>query len=421
MSKVYNPYANMLEVLENAAKKLGLHENEYAELKYPERELKVSLPVKMDDGSIKVFEGYRVQHSTVRGPAKGGIRYFHDVNSDEVRALAAWMSLKCAVVDVPYGGAKGGIKVNPRELSKGELERLTRKYTSAISPIIGPYKDIPAPDVGTNAEVMGWIMDTYSAITGEDSKGVVTGKPIELGGSLGRKEATGRGVMFAILEILEKLGIETKGTKVAVQGIGNVGIYAAKLLYKEGFKIVAISGSTGGIYNENGLDIDELESKIDKVSREELFNEFVAKGAKYITNEELLLCDADILIPAALENQINEEIAFKLKAKIIAEGANGPTTIEADKILEERGIKVIPDILANAGGVVVSYFEWVQNLQHLYWDEDEVNNKLHKVMKKAFNEVWNMAEEKNTSLRMAAYMVAIDRIVKAKKYRGVFL
>lgn len=421
MSKIYNPYANMLEVLENAAKKLGLNEDDYVELRHPERELKVSLPVKMDDGSVKVFEGYRVQHSTVRGPAKGGIRYFHDVNIDEVKALAAWMTLKCAVVDIPYGGAKGGIKVNPRELSKGELERLTRKYTSAISSIIGPTKDIPAPDVGTNPEVMGWIMDTYSSICGGGAEGAVTGKPVEIGGSLGRKEATGRGVMFVIKEIAEKLGIKAEETKVAVQGIGNVGIYAAYLLYKEGYKIVAISGSTGGIYNENGLDMDELLSKIDNTSREELFNEFVAKGAKRITNEELLLCDADILIPAALENQINEDIASKLKAKIIAEGANGPTTVEADRILEQRGIKVIPDILANAGGVVVSYFEWVQNLHYFYWDEEEVNDKLHKVMKKAFCDVWSKAEEMKTSLRMAAYMVAIDRVVKAKKFRGVFL
>jgi glutamate dehydrogenase (NAD(P)+) len=420
MSKEYNPYENMLEVLEKAANMLGLEENDYVEIKYPERELKVSLPIEMDDGSIKVFDGYRVQHSTVRGPGKGGIRYHQDVNTDEVKALAAWMTFKCAVVNVPYGGAKGAIKVNPYELSKRELERLTRKYTSAVFPIIGPEKDIPAPDVGSTPEVMGWIVDTYSTLVGHAANGVVTGKPVEIGGSLGRREATGRGIMLATKEILAKLGMQVKGTRVAVQGMGNVGSNAARLLYKEGFKIVAISDVSGGMYKEDGFDIDAAVSFLQS-NRGKLLKDYEVEGARRISNEELLTADVDVLVPAALENQINEDIASKLRAKVIVEGANGPTTVEGDKILDQRGIKVVPDILANTGGVVVSYFEWVQNLQHYAWEEDEVNNKLERIMKKAFNDVWEKAEEKNTSMRMGAYMVAIDRVVQSKKYHGVFL
>ncbi|HHW31756.1 MAG TPA: Glu/Leu/Phe/Val dehydrogenase [Clostridiaceae bacterium] len=420
MSKEYNPYENMLEVLEKAARKLNLEENDYIEIKYPERELKVSLPIKMDDGSVKVFDGYRIQHSTIRGPGKGGIRYHQDVNLDEVKALAAWMTFKCAVVNIPFGGAKGAIKVNPYELSRGELERLTRKYTAAIAPIIGPEKDIPAPDVGSNPEVMGWIMDTYSTINGYAACGVVTGKPIEIGGSLGRGEATGRGIMITVKEILARLGMPAKGTRVAIQGMGNVGSNAAKLLYREGFKIVAISDVSGGMYKEDGFDIDAV-CKFLSSNRGKLLKDYEVEGAHRISNEELLTADVDVLVPAALENQINEDIASKLKAKVIVEGANGPTTVEGDKVLEERGIKVVPDILANAGGVVVSYFEWVQNIQNLAWSEEEVNSKLEHIMKKAFASVWNKAEEEKVSLRMGAYIVAIDRVVKARKYRGVFL
>lgn len=418
-NKTYNPYNQMLEVLDKAATMLGLEEKDYIALKYPERELKVAIPVEMDDGTIKVFEGYRVQHSSSRGPCKGGIRYHQDVNIDEVKALAAWMSFKCAVVNIPYGGSKGAVKVNPKELSKNELKKLTRRFTAMILPIIGPEIDIPAPDVNTNAEIMGWIMDTYSMFKGYTVPGVVTGKPIEIGGSLGRKEATGRGVMFMTREILHRLGMPVIGTKVAVQGIGNVGGTAAKLLYKEGCKIVAVSDVSGGVYCESGLNIDHIFKYMDE-NQNSLLKNYNEQGITHISNEELLEVETDVLIPAALENQINEEIAMHVKAKIIVEGANGPTTVEVDQVLERNGKIIVPDILANAGGVVVSYFEWVQNIQSLMWDEGEVNRTLEKIMIRAFNEVWDKRIEKNTTLRMGAYMVAINRIVKAKCIRGIF-
>lgn len=419
MEKIYNPYENMLEVLEQAAKMLGLEENDYIALKYPERELKVSIPVEMDDSSIKVFEGYRVQHSSSRGPCKGGIRYHENVDVDEVKALAAWMSFKCAVVNIPYGGGKGAVKVSPKELSKNELKNLTRRYTAMILPLIGPERDIPAPDVNTNAEIMGWIMDTYSMFKGYTVPGVVTGKPIEIGGSLGRKEATGRGVMFMTREMLHRLGMPMIGTRVAIQGMGNVGGTAAKLLYNEGCKIVAVSDVSGGVYNKAGLDINEIISFLSQ-NNGKVLKDYKAPGITYITNEELLTTEVDVLVPAALENQITEEIAPNIKATVIIEGANGPTTVEADKILERCGKTIVPDILANAGGVVVSYFEWVQNIQSLMWDEEEVNRTLEKIMIRAFNEVWDKRKEKDTTMRMGAYMVALDRIVKAKKIRGVF-
>ena len=418
MSKNYNPYKAMLEVLDKAANMLGLEEQDYVHLKYPERELKVSIPVEMDDGSIQVFEGYRVQHSSVRGPYKGGIRYHQDVDMDEVKALAGWMSFKCAVVDIPFGGGKGGVRVDATKLSKKELERLTRKYTTLLYPIVGPEIDIPAPDVNTNAEVMGWFMDTYSTLKGHLSPGVVTGKPVPIGGSLGRAEATGRGVMFVTREIANKLHLPLKGARVAVQGAGNVGGTAAKLLYKEGCKVVALSDVSGGIYSEEGLNIEEIVDFL-TAERGRLLKDYDAPGLVRISNEELLTSDVDILIPAALGNQITEEIAPRIKAKIIVEGANGPTTVGADKILEENGIVVVPDILANAGGVTVSYFEWVQNLQHFRWEEEEVNRRLENIMIKAFNDVWSTAEKAGTSLRMGAYMVAVDRIVTASKMRGI--
>lgn len=419
MAKAYNPYENMLEVLEKAAKMLGLEENDYIPLKYPERELKVSIPVEMDDGTIKVFEGYRVQHSSSRGPCKGGIRYHQDVDTDEVKALAAWMTFKCAVVDIPYGGGKGAVKVNPKELSKNELKRLTRRYTAMILPIIGPEMDIPAPDVNTNSEIMGWIMDTYSMFKGYTVPGVVTGKPIEVGGSLGRKEATGRGVMFMTKEILHRLGRPVIGTTVAVQGMGNVGGTAAKLLYHEGCKITAISDVSGGVYCKKGLNIPEIVQFLSE-NNGRMLKDYNSPDITRISNEDLLTLDVDVLIPAALENQITEEIALNVKAPLIVEGANGPTTVDADKILERNNKVVVPDILANAGGVVVSYFEWVQNIQSLMWDEEEINRALEKIMIRAFNDVWNRAAEKKTSLRMGAYMVAIDRIVKARRIRGIF-
>lgn len=419
MSGDYNPFTNVLEVLDKAAKMIGLEEKDYILLKYPERELKVAIPVEMDNGSVRVFEGYRVQHSSSRGPCKGGIRYHQDVNIDEVKALAAWMSFKCAVVNIPYGGSKGAVKVNPMELSKNEIKQLTRRFTAMILPLIGPEKDIPAPDVNTNAEIMGWIMDTYSMFKGYTVPGVVTGKPIEIGGSLGRKEATGRGVMFTTREILHRLGLPVIGTKIAVQGLGNVGGTAAKLLSNEGCKIIAASDVSGGIYCKTGLDINEILNFIVN-GNGLLLKDYSAPGISYITNEEVLTSDVDVLIPAALENQITEAIAPKVKAGIIVEGANGPTTVEADAILEKNGKKVVPDILANAGGVVVSYFEWVQNIQSLMWDEEEVNRTLEKIMIRSFNEVWDRAMKKDTTMRMGAYMVALERIVNAKKIRGIF-
>ncbi len=417
----YNPYEEFLEVMDKAASLLGLERKDYEALRYPERELKVSIPVEMDDGSVRIFEGYRVQHSSSRGPCKGGIRYHQDTDIDEVRALAAWMTFKCAVVNIPYGGAKGAVKVNPRELSKGELKRLTRRYTAMILPLIGPEKDIPAPDVNTSPEIMGWIMDTYSMFKGYTVHGVVTGKPVEIGGSLGRKEATGRGITIITKEILEKMNIPLKGIRIAIQGMGNVGGTSAKLLYKMGAKIVAVSDVSGGLYCETGLDIEDILKYINNDGKSyNLLSGYNKDGVKHITNEELLTSDVDVLIPAALENQINENIAAKMKAKIVVEAANGPTTVEGDRILEERGIIAVPDILANAGGVVVSYFEWVQNIQAVLWDEDRINKSLEDIMKRAFKEVWEKAHEKNTTLRMGAYMVALERLVVAKKLRGIF-
>lgn len=421
MSSKYNPYENMLQVLEKSANMLGLEEKDYVVLKYPERELKVSVPVEMDNGDIKVFEGYRVQHSSIRGPYKGGIRYHQDADMDEVKALAAWMSFKCAVAGIPYGGGKGGIRVNPQELSKGELERLTRKFTSAISPLIGPEKDIPAPDVNTNGEIMGWITDTYSTLKGYPCLGVVTGKLVEFGGSLGRREATGRGVMIATREIAKKLGMDMKNIRVAVQGAGNVGGIGMQLLHEQGCKIVGFSDVSGGIYCADGLNVEDVCNFLYNSGAGKLLKDYNANGVTHISNNDLLVCDCDVLVPAALENQITADNANDVKAKIIVEGANGPTTVEADKMLEGKGVKVVPDILANGGGVIVSYFEWVQNLQAYYWQEDEVNEKLEKLMVSAFENVWQKAEEKKASLRMGAYMVAIDRIVKVKKIRGMSL
>jgi glutamate dehydrogenase (NAD(P)+) len=418
VSKSYNPYENMLEVLEQAANLLGLAPNDYEAIKYPERELKVSIPVKMDDGTVKVFEGYRVQHSSSRGPCKGGIRFHPEVDMDEVKALAAWMSFKCAVANIPYGGAKGAVKVDPSMLSKRELESLTRRYTAMILPIIGPQRDIPAPDVNTNAEIMGWIMDTYSMFSGYAVPGVVTGKPIEIGGALGRNEATGRGVMIVTREAVKYLGL-IGDLRIAIQGMGNVGGTAAKLLHETGHKIVAVSDISGGYYNPNGLNIPEMMCYIAE-SEHHTLEGYSAAGCTKISNYELLTCDCDILIPCALQGQITEDMAKNIKAKLVVEGANGPTTFEGDQILEQRGIPVLPDILANAGGVVVSYFEWVQNIQRLIWDEEQTNNMLEKIMLRAFHEVAEARESKNTSFRMGAYMVALRRLSTAKKIRGIF-
>ncbi len=414
----YNPYDNVLSVMDRAAELLGYEQSDYDMLKYPERELKVSIPVEMDDGTVKVFEGYRVQHSTSRGPAKGGIRYHQDVNMDEVKALAAWMTFKCAVVNIPYGGGKGGVVVNPSTLSKGELRRLTRRFTAMIAPIIGPEQDVPAPDVGTTPEVMGWIMDTYSMLNGRCIHGVVTGKPIEIGGALGRKEATGRGVMQSAKLILKKNGVDLQRATVAVQGLGNVGGTTAKLLHKKGCKIVAVSDVSGAIYCETGLDIPGI---LKHISAPKTFvDTYNAEGVSHISNEELLELPVTLLVPAALENQLNADNADRIKAQFIVEAANGPTTPEADEVFAKKGITLVPDILANAGGVVVSYFEWVQNIQSVSWTEDEVNAKLTDIMTNAFTAVYELSKKRGISLRMAAYLIAMDRVVTAKKMRGIW-
>lgn len=414
----YNPYDNVLATVEKAAKILELTPADYEAVKYPERELRVSVPVRMDDGSVQVFQGYRVQHSTVRGPAKGGIRYHQNVNEDEVKALSAWMTFKCAVADIPYGGGKGGITVDPSTLSIGELQRLTRRFTSMIAPIIGPQQDIPAPDVGTNGEVMGWIMDTYSMLKGHSVPAVVTGKPLQLGGSLGRTDATGRGVMLNTLYICGKLGINIHDATVAVQGMGNVGSVSARLLHEQGAKVVAVSDISGGIYKAEGLDIPAICKYLS--TRGNLLSGYEEDGMTRISNAEILESDVTVLVPAALENQINSENADRIRAKVIVEGANGPTAIEADDILEKKGVVLVPDILANSGGVVVSYFEWVQNLQALEWDEQDVNNKLAHKMEKAFNSVYDLAKEKNITLRTGAYAIALKRVVDALQLRGIW-
>lgn len=415
----YNPYENVLKVMDEAAQILGYSESDIEPLKYPERELKVSVPVVMDDGSTRVFEGYRIQHSTSRGPAKGGIRFHPAVNNDEVKALAAWMTFKCAVVNIPYGGGKGGVVCDPHELSERELRAITRRFTAAIMPLIGPDQDIPAPDVGSNAAVMGWMMDTYSMLKGHCVHGVVTGKPIELGGALGRNEATGRGVMFTTRNIMKKMGMEMKGTDVAVQGMGNVGSITAKLLHQEGMKVVAVSDVSGGIYKKEGLDIPAILAYLGK-DRKNLLSGYEEDGMTRITNEELLELPVTVLVPAALENQINGTNADKIQAKLIVEAANGPTAAEADPILNEKGVVIVPDILSNAGGVVVSYFEWVQNIQSVSWTEEEINAKLERIMNNSFEAVYNIAQEKKVPLRTGAYLIAVDRVVKAKKARAIW-
>lgn len=411
----YNPFDNFVAVMDKAAGVMGISEEDYLTFKYPERELKVALPVRMDDGSLKVFEGFRIQHSTLRGPAKGGVRYHQNVNVDEVRALSAWMTFKCAVAAIPYGGGKGGIVCRPREMSKGELERLTRTYIDKISAIISPNTDIPAPDVGTNAQTMDWMVDEYSKLKGESVYGIVTGKSIEIGGSKGRNEATGRGVCFVTLEMMKKYNMKPEDCKIVIQGMGNVGSISAKLLAEEGAKIVAVSDVSCAIYNENGLDISGIYKYLD--SGKNLLDGYTG-DCKRITNAELLELPCDILIPAALENQITAENADRIKAKIVIEAANGPTSVEADEILNKKGVKVLPDILSNSGGVIVSYFEWVQNLQNFYWEEDDVNAKLKRQIVGAFNDVFDAREKYDCTFRVAAYIVALNRLVTAKKLRG---
>lgn len=410
MSK-YDPYENMLAVLEDAAKKAGIGEDEYSFLKYPERELTVHIPIVCDDGHVRIFEGYRVQHSSRRGPCKGGIRFHENTDRQEVKALAAWMSLKCAVANIPYGGGKGGVCVDPSKLSEGELEKLTRGYARAIAPIIGPEKDIPAPDVNTNGKIMNWLMEEYTSYCGstEPIYAVVTGKPIDRGGSLGRTDATGRGIMLVACEMMKKHGMNSDTTTVAVQGMGNVGSVSARLLYEKGCKVVAVSNSKGGIYNPNGLNVPAIIEHLEKNGRR--FDGYTEQGLIRISNEELLSVNVDILIPAALENAINADNAKNIKAKMIIEGANGPTTAEADAILEEKGVEVVPDILANSGGVIVSYFEWYQNMKDERWSEAEVNEKLAQTIIPAFESVYSTSSEYGVSMRTGAYIAAIKRII----------
>jgi glutamate dehydrogenase (NAD(P)+) len=398
-----------------AAKRLNLDPGIAAVLREPRRQLTVHFPVRMDDGSTRVFEGHRVQHNLGRGPAKGGIRFHQDVNIDEVKALAMWMSWKCAVMDLPYGGGKGGVTVDPKQLSIGEVERLTRRFTTEIAVIIGPESDIPAPDVNTNSQTMAWMMDTFSMHAGHTVPGVVTGKPIALGGSKGRNEATARGAVICVREAASKIGLNLKGASVVVQGYGNAGSIAAKLIADLGAKVIAVSDSSGGIQNAAGLDLAAVDAHKKKTG-----SVVGLAGATPVSNQAILEIPCDVLIPAALENQITAENAAKIKTKIVAEAANGPTTPEADDILFANGAMVIPDILCNAGGVTVSYFEWVQDLNRDFWEEEEVNLRLEKKMVRAFHEVYDMAQEQKSHLRTGAYLLSVKRVADAMSVRGIY-
>lgn len=418
MAKKYDSYENVVATMEEAMEVGKIDKTMFEIIKNPQRETKVYLPLEMDDGTVKVFEGYRVQHSNIRGPFKGGIRFHQDCTLSEVKALATWMSLKCAVANIPYGGAKGGVKVDPKTLSKRELRNLTRRYTFAIAPIIGADTDIPAPDVNTNAQTMAWVLDTYSQLQGKPCPGVVTGKPIELGGSRGRNSATGRGVVISTKLLLKTVGKELAGTTVVIQGMGNVGSNAARIFHHRGAKVVAVSDVSGGIYCADGLDMDVISDFVEQTGK--LLKEYEAPGITHITNAEVLTCACDVLVPAALENQITEENAPKLACRYIVEAANGPTTTEADAILKERGILLIPDIFANSGGVIVSYFEWVQNIQELTWERNQVNDMLEKLMTQSFGEIQEAVEQYSCTYRMGAYIVALKKLIFAEEIKGIF-
>ena len=413
----YNPLESMNRRFDAAVEVLGLDKQFANVLRVPDKVVMANIPVTMDDGTIQVFEAYRVVHSDHLGPSKGGIRYSMDVNLDEVKALAAWMTWKCAIVNIPYGGAKGGIKCNPRAMSKGELERLTRAYTVSMKEVFGPESDIPAPDMGTGPQEMAWIVDEYSKIKGQNSWAVVTGKPIVLGGSLGRVEATGRGVMVSTRSALAKMGIKPTEATCVVQGFGNVGSKAAKLIEQMGVKIIAISDISGGYYSEGGIDIN---AAIYYVATSDTHTLEGFEGVQKISNADLLELECTVLVPAAMEDQITPENAHNIKAKLIVEGANGPTTAEADSILDEKGILVVPDILANAGGVTVSYFEWVQNRLGYYWTEERVNRRADRVMKLAFDNIYAASEKYHINMRLAAYVVALDKVSTTLKLRGSF-
>jgi glutamate dehydrogenase (NAD(P)+) len=411
-----NPFESMMARFDIAAQRLNLEPGLHQVLRHPEKQLIVACPILRDNGQVEVFTGYRVVYNTARGPAKGGVRFDLGVTLDEVKALAAWMTWKCAVVNLPFGGSKGGILCDPSSMSMPELERLTRRYTSGIIDFLGPDSDVPAPDVNTNERMMAWIMDTYSMHKRHTVTAVVTGKPVEMGGSLGRREATGRGCMIVTREALKRLNLPIDGrTRVAVQGFGNVGSISAKQMADLGLTIVAVSDKDGGIYRDKGLDIADV---LEHVKQQRFLKTYTK--ADRISNDELLTLDCDVLVPAALENVITDDNAGQIRAKIICEGANGPTSATADHTLQDKGILVIPDILANAGGVTVSYFEWVQNRGGYFWDEETVNNRLEKIMVESFNEVAGMAARHGVSMRIAAYMVAIDRVAKVHRLRGMY-
>jgi len=412
---ISSPWEAALSQLDEAADVLDLDPGVHDILRNPKRTLTVSVPIRRDDGIVHVFTGYRVHHNTSRGPSKGGIRYHPGVNMDEVKALAMWMTWKCAIVGIPYGGAKGGVVVDPKELSSGELERLTRRYAAEILPMIGPDRDIPAPDVGTDAQIMAWIMDTYSMNVGHSVPGVVTGKPVSVGGSQGRADATSRGVMYVTAATLKSRGMAVESTRVAIQGYGKVGGPAVRFLEELGCIVVAVSDVNGGVYNSRGLSAQELAEH-----RAEKGTVAGFPGGEAITNDELLALDCDVLIPAALEGVLTAENADSVRAEVIIEAANGPTTPEADRIFEERGVLVVPDILANSGGVTVSYFEWVQDLQAYFWDEDEVNDKLRTIMEQAYVDVLGVAEEKKVRMRTAATILGVSRVAEAHTTRGLF-
>ncbi|NOU77262.1 glutamate dehydrogenase [Paenibacillus sp. LMG 31458] len=399
-------------VIETALKKMGYAESLYELLKEPLRLLTVRIPLKMDDGSVKVLTGYRAQHNDAVGPTKGGVRFHPDVTEEEVKALSMWMSIKCGITNLPYGGGKGGIQCDPRSMSFPELERLSRGYVRAISQVVGPTKDIPAPDVFTNSQIMAWMMDEYSHIREFDSPGFITGKPLVLGGSIGRETSTALGVSIVMNEAAKVLGIPIQGAKIIVQGFGNAGSYLAKFVHDAGAKVVGISDAGGALYDPNGLDIDYL------LDRRDSFGTVTNLFPNRITNKELLIQECDILVPAAIENQITEENAWQVKAKLLVEAANGPTTTIATEILTQRGIMIVPDVLASAGGVVVSYFEWVQNNQGYYWTEEEVNERLHKILVDSFHNVYRTSQEKNVDMRLSAYMVGLKRMAEAVKWRG---
>ncbi|HVA34364.1 MAG TPA: Glu/Leu/Phe/Val dehydrogenase [Candidatus Baltobacteraceae bacterium] len=401
--------------LDEVARLIGLNESIHGYLRQPKRVLEVSVPARMDDGGFRIFTGYRVQHNMARGPGKGGIRFHPDVTLDEVKALAMWMTWKCALVNIPFGGAKGGVICDPKHMSMQELENVTRRFTSEISIIIGPEKDIPAPDVYTTPQIMAWIMDTFSMQHGYSIPGVVTGKPISIGGSLGRDKATARGCLYVVDEAMAVLDKPIEGARVAIQGFGNAGMYAAQLMSARGYKVVAVSDSQGGIANDDGLDARGLTAH-----KLETGSVVGYKGGQRVDNRDVLEYDCDVLVPAALEKVITRENAPRIKARVVAEAANGPTMPEADEILFDRGVMVLPDILANAGGVTVSYFEWVQDLQANFWEEDEINERLKRIMTRAFRETYEQAKRHGVSMRKGAYCVAVDRVAEATKLRGLY-